>query len=119
MRCHACRMGGTKSIGDVGEKAVVQQGEHLTLLNLSVELQELRDVGSAQQLIDGIRAAVGGRPAFGSPLRRLEPLVLVNRKKDLASLVQALESPASVIVVEGVAGVGKSSLARAALELRA
>jgi hypothetical protein len=106
------------SVGSVGEGAVVLQGQNLSHVSITVQLDAVDDVAKAQSLVDQIRERVGGRPAFGTTLRRLEPAVLVNRRQDLLTLSESLNAPTSVIVVHGVAGVGKSSLARAALELR-
>lgn len=104
------------SVGAVGEGATVLQGQNLALLNITVKLDDVRSVEDARELIAGIRSKVG--PAFGSPLRRLEPLVLVNRQAELTMFGRQLASSASILIVEGVAGVGKSSFVRAALEFR-
>ncbi len=109
---------GGMSVGSVGGGAVVLQGQNLTNLNLRFDLADVGDVAQAQALIDDVRAKLGVRAAFGTTMRRLEPAVLVNRKAELDKLSELLNSGVPIVVVTGVAGVGKSSLARAALELR-
>lgn len=60
-----------------------------------------------------------GRVFHATPLRRLEPAVLVNRSAELARIGELLREPGRPLVyVLGVAGIGKSQVARAVLELR-
>lgn len=106
--------GAQYQIGNVGEGANVQQGEYL--INVSVQVQNSED---ADELLRRIRKELGQRAYHGPPLRRLDPLVLVNRAEQLVEVSRFLEqSDASMLYVLGLPGIGKSALVRGALEFQ-
>jgi tetratricopeptide (TPR) repeat protein len=100
-------------IGDVGSGATVLQGEYLNNITLNVS-----DVAAAAELLRSIRE--GGKPAYHGPLlRRLDPIVLVNRADSIRTISAFFSDPAtSLLYVCGMAGIGKSTLVRGAIELR-
>jgi hypothetical protein len=78
----------------------------------------VRDADEAATVIEHLRAL---RPTetFRRPLRRLDPIVLVNRRDDLAAIERFFEnSDYKVLFVVGMPGIGKSTIARGAIELR-
>jgi tetratricopeptide (TPR) repeat protein len=101
-------------IGNTGKEAVVQQGEYL--FNTSVQVQTTED---ANDLLHRLRKELGERSYHGPSLRRLDPIVLINRAEQIVEVSRFLEqSNDSILYVVGIAGVGKSTLVRGALEFR-
>jgi hypothetical protein len=105
-------------IGDVGENAVVQQGENLYNYNISLHIQDLKDTKEADALLRLLRGK-GERLYYGPLLRRLDPVVLVNRREQIAQIANFFGEPsASILYVLGLPAIGKSTLVRGALEFR-
>jgi hypothetical protein len=100
-------------IGNISEGATVLQGEYL--YNITLQLQDPKD---AAALVCRLRHL--GEPAYYGPLlRRLDPIVFVNRSESLAQITTFFEdSTVSVLYLLGLPAVGKSTLVRGALELR-
>src|SRR5262245_28942715 len=101
-------------IGDVGPGARVQQGEYLVDVTLQVQ-----NVADAARVMLELEKQVGRRSYHGPPLRRLDPIVIVNRARELLDVSRFLQaSTDSVLWLLGQPAIGKSTLARGALELR-
>lgn len=108
------RSGTNYHIGNVGPGANIQQGEYL--YNITVNL---RDANDAEAFLDKLQKNVGSRYYKGPLLRRLEPLVLVNRSSYLQKISCFLEEKnANLLYIWGLGGIGKSTLVRGALEFR-
>lgn len=102
-------------IGNVGENAVVQQGENLYNYNISLEGLNAED---AKTLLRSLREK-GERLYYGPLLRRLDPVVLVNRRDQIAQIANFFDDrSASILYVLGLPAIGKSTLVRGALEFR-
>jgi hypothetical protein len=102
-------------VGNVGSDATVVVGDHNFLANLTLNVT---DVAAATELLRTIRESA--KPAYHGPLlRRLDPIVLVNRAGSIDKISAFFADPrVSVFYVYGMAGVGKSTLVRGAIELR-
>src|SRR5208282_3695477 len=100
-------------VGNVGEGATVLQGEYLQ--NITLQIQNVSD---AAALVEQLRRV--GHPKYRGPLlRRLDPVVFLNRGDTLASIAKFFADPtASVLYILGLPAIGKSTLVRGALELR-
>ena len=100
-------------IGNVGPDATVLQGEYLYNITLNVG-----DVAGATELLRSIREA--GKAAYHGPLlRKLDPIVLVNRADSIRTITAFFSDPTlNLLYVCGMAGIGKSTLVRGAIELR-
>ncbi|HLO18066.1 MAG TPA: AAA family ATPase, partial [Anaerolineales bacterium] len=106
--------GASFQVGNVGQGATVLQGEYLT--NVTVQVQNVDD---ARAVLSLLNKELGKRSYHGPLLRRLDPIVLANRASELGSIRKFFEeSDASVLFVVGLAGIGKSTLVRGALEYR-
>ncbi len=100
-------------IGNVGDGAVVLQGEYL--YNISVQVQSAKD---AEALLHHLKT-LGNRDYYGPLLRRLDPIVLVNRSHELKEISHFFcNATVNVLYVLGLPGIGKSTLIRGALEFR-
>ncbi len=87
---------------------------HAPVFNL-----QLSSPTEAQAVLKGWWAQEGRRQVR-SPLRLLDPIVLVNRQAEIEAIAAFLNGDdASVLFLVGFAGIGKSTLARGGLELRA
>ncbi len=97
---------------------------HLSDAALTTRIKEIRravdDDGTRQQTIKNVRGR-GYRfvaalvPVPSSPWNRPEGDELIGRDEDLATVVEALQR-VGVVMVTGPGGVGKSTLARAAID---
>lgn len=104
--------GDSFGVGDLGERATVVQGVGNYLVNVTIENAE-----DAKELLSQLRGQA--RVYHGPLLPRLEPLVLGNRARELELIVEFCEgSEDSLLYVVGLPGMGKSTVARAAIELR-
>jgi tetratricopeptide (TPR) repeat protein len=109
---------GTRSYqaGNLGDNAIVQQGENLYLYQITVHVQNEKD---ADALLHRLKAERDAGLRYDLLLRRLDPLVLVNRKEKLKEIEQFFaDLDARVLYVTGLPGIGKSTLVRGALEFR-
>jgi hypothetical protein len=103
----------TYSVRDVGSGAIVQQGQYLYVVNVQVT-----DAKVAEDLLQRMER-LRDRRYVGPPLRRLDPIVLVNRHEEIGAITKYFEtSSASLLFLVGLPGIGKSTLARGALEFR-
>lgn len=100
-------------IGNVGDGTTILQGKYLN--HITVQVQDAKEAGA---ILHSLREQ-GERPYHGPLLRRLDPIVLVNRGDQLAEITRFFEeTPSSMLFVVGLAGIGKSTLVRGALEFR-
>jgi hypothetical protein len=97
-----------------GGKAVIHHDERV--YNITVQPQSAAE---AEEIVRQLRKEEGDRDYYGTPLRRLEPLVLINRAEDLRTVEHFLNGTSlNLLYVIGLPAVGKSTLVRGALELR-
>ncbi|HYB76421.1 MAG TPA: ATP-binding protein, partial [Nitrososphaerales archaeon] len=80
------------------------------------EIKDLKDMVVAKALSSELKSR---HSPFRRPLRRLDPVVFINRKECLEKISLFLDDPTTnLLYVFGLPGIGKSTLVRGAIELR-